>query len=545
MLPAGHGAIVVIRADGQVVGRGQVWRDEADGVVFAGALASAVDGAMAWSAARGPLPDGARHPLESAVISIELAGAPIPTRAATLAELSAEISPGLHGVGVRGPDGSVRAAFPSWLRTRDQDAASAVGPLAGELAGSVELGVASFDELRAAGMELFRFRTTEVVQPGPGEPGVLTVRGVRPVSDAEINAGTLRAMAAELSAHLAARAWTGPEAFGLSGPSDPTRGSPTAAFAAPAEQALTALALARFARTGSAGDAGVRGRAASAASWVLARLAQVEPGEDEPWADAVSAAACVAALGELPAAAVERSGDLRTLRERCVPVVRGAFDADGTRAFQASVPEAAGGLVALAHARLAAWGMVEPDAARSCLSAAVERGGAAGLAAQQPWITLGALAHEGTPGLELLRAGVQRLWSLQLRREQLGPEDADLAGGVALALPTGTPLPTWQMLRPLAGAAALLGVEQSAEEAAHDTVRLAAGLRFVRQLQADRCVASTYARPWAAVGGVRSAAWTRDQPLAASALGLLAVTLTLDGLERAAQAGQPGENTRE
>jgi len=103
---------------------------------------------------------------------------------------------------------------------------------------------------------------------------------------------------------------------------------------------------------------------------------------------------------------------------------------------------------------------------------------------------------------------------------------------------TGTPLPTWQCVRPLAFIATMLGDDRLTEpsERLIETARLLHALRFLRQLQADDSCGWMYPNPEMAIGGIRASTWDHTMPPDATSLTLLCVVEAIQSLERVAAA---------
>ena len=161
------------------------------------------------------------------------------------------------------------------------------------------------------------------------------------------------------------------------------------------------------------------------------------------------------------------------------------------------------------------------------------------------WADLALAAQTGIdpPSAPALRALRTRLLDLQLNDADLSDMDRDLAGGFVLDA-GGSPLPTWQSARPVALLGTMLGEPSltrgtlGSGEVVANLIDLSESLRFLAQLTAGERVAHMYADPAVAVGGVRTALWDQSMPLTASALGLLAVTESLESFE--AVAGRNG-----
>src|SRR5207249_4098581 len=94
---------------------------------------------------------------------------------------------------------------------------------------------------------------------------------------------------------------------------------------------------------------------------------------------------------------------------------------------------------------------------------------------------------------------------------------------------------TWNTARPLAFGATMLADQRLTgdKERGLELARVLAGLRFLRQLEADDATAWMYPNRSRALGGVRSAPWDQRMPPDASAMSLLAVCETMKYLDRA------------
>lgn len=539
-LPEAQAACVTVRLDGQILGRG----------VSAGADASRDTARAAAAEAIRHLPP-ALSPLERErlMVSVELSGALVPFHADTVAELTLGVSPGLEGVAVARGD-RFAAVFPSAMLTRG------VGPAVGVVSLVAELGEASQDalatpaQLRERGYSIYRFRTVHLAQPAPGEGAIFLHRGGR-VAETPGTAD-LRAMADAMAGYLLRARWPGIESYGLLGTLHPGKGRYDPPFAGPPEQAVVALALLRYAERRPGAE--LAAPANARARHLLEDLARVEDDERAPWGDPASAAACVVALAELGPDAVEGSAELTDLLTRCRGALEGAYDPAGS--FAEGLPQPAWGLIAhalvvdrtrLGNTRLS---LTQTEQAVRLVYRGTDH---RFLVGQLPWLGWAELeladAKGGPiPAAPALREVRRLVWDHQLRTTDLDHDDRDLAGGIVFTR-AATPLPTWQLTRPLAFLGTMLGREDltpgtpSAGEAPGELVRLLGSLRFVRQLMIDDAVAYTHERPQRSLGGVRAAPWDPSMPPEATALGLLATVETLgamDELGTRASAGGTG-----
>ena len=129
----------------------------------------------------------------------------------------------------------------------------------------------------------------------------------------------------------------------------------------------------------------------------------------------------------------------------------------------------------------------------------------------------------------------ERVQDNQIERGDMIEADRDLVGGFVLDA-GGSPLPTWQGLRPMGLLASMLGDPALTRgtlargEAGGQIIQLTESLRFLRQLMAEERLGHMYADPDLALGGVRASLWDQTMPLTGSALGLVTLAETLESL---------------
>jgi len=537
-LPETQAACVTVRLDGKIVARAVAARAHASRDTVRAAAADAIRGLPAALSSLDR---------ERLTVSVELAGALIPFPADSAAELTLGVSPGLEGIALAKGD-RFAAVFPSAMLTRGVGPAIAVVSLVTELGEDAKDALAKPAQLRARGYTIYRFRTVHLAQPGAGEGAIFLHRGGR-VADSPRTAD-LRAMADAMAGYLLGARWPGIEGYGLLGTLHPARGRYDPPFAGAPEQAVVSLALLRYAERRP--DTPLAPAARAQAEHLLEDLARIEDNERAPWADAPSAAACIVALAELGPDAVHESAPLTELLGKCRSALASAFDEK--TGYAEGLPQPAWGLIAHAlvvdRARLGStrlsWDAIE-RAVRSVYRDTDPRF----LVGQMPWLgwaelELADARAEPLSAAPALREVRRLVWDHQLRETDLDFNDRDLAGGVVFTR-AATPLPTWQLTRPLAFLATMLGREDLTPGSARggevpaELVRTLASLRFVRQLMVDDAVASAYERPDRTLGGVRSALWDPSMPPEATALGLLSVVETLGSLDEVVERGRSGE----
>jgi len=158
------------------------------------------------------------------------------------------------------------------------------------------------------------------------------------------------------------------------------------------------------------------------------------------------------------------------------------------------------------------------------------------LASRMPWLGWGELClpAPAIPAAPALREFRDRVYEHQLRAEAMDADHEDLSGGIVFTA-SRSPLPTCQTARVAAFLASAAGDARLTDPAERikEIARLAATLRFLRQLTADDACGFMYADPDRARGGVRVALWDQRQPLDATALTLIAACETLRAMENA------------
>jgi len=516
--PGVHLACVTVRLDGRVLGRGAALRSE-DGVASPHAQAARRAISRSRASLRAGL-DGEEPRWDDLsrriTIGLELGGEPAPISDAAARSAMLGTSPGVHAIVARLGD-RWGMMTPDEQITRGVTGRDALAALASALADDGGLLVAPIDEILALDLTLARARTVWIAQPRQGLGGTFLDRGGRFVTPGEIASGRLGAIAGDLASALRAHRWPGSERYGLAGTRDAVSGRCTPRIAPVFEQGLAVAALARH---GAAkGDRASAGLAAA----LMSELSIVEPGEPEPWADAVSSASVIIALRELERAGTPIGPELSELEARCAGAVERAFDAGS---FAPGVPPSARGLVAWAMVRLG-----DPRAERAVRRAysgtAPER-----LVTQMPFLGWAELELAGDADAVKARDALVRMrelmWAHQIRRGDVEPHDRDLRGGIVF---TGArnPEPTSGVLRPVAFACTMLGDERLTPGQLGDPAlsaqiaRLADAMRFVRQLSFDPSSAFLSALPEACVGGVRRSLWDWRIAPSDTALALLGV----------------------
>lgn len=539
---------VTLRHGGDIVGRGSAigWPDLNNPNTLALATQQALD---EW-ARRVPAPNDTlgdevrREQGRSAVISLELAGTPIPLDIKTYADAAILLEPGLDGVLVtvatKDNKASKSAAiFPEFMLVTGQAPADALRSAVSSLTGDPTLAIPGNAKgepsalIKDRGLAFYRFRVAHLVQTRPNDPPALLFRGSKLISDAEINTDSLRAFADRLARRLIAD--TTDEAKGIPKSYMPARDEAEES-ASSLDQLLIATALSRHARLGT--PMASASQAAAEAVYISALREEsivgsgIEPataGNVAREPEAPTAAAMVLAAHELR----------RPIPTVAAIAVRRSFAPD--IGWREAIPEPSRGLIALAFVILAMDEQTasDPLADRVRAEAAVRsifRDTPAALQVTHlPWLGWAEqmLAPVGRPiaSAAALRELRELVWQHQLTAADttLTP---DLQGGI-LFTKASTPLPTAQTARPLAflgGAIADLQLTDPPERIP-ELSRTIAGLRFIRQLSMDEASAYIAKRPERAMWGVRNSMWDQRQTAEAQLMSLLAVDETLRSVE--------------
>ncbi|MEO1583544.1 MAG: hypothetical protein AAFR96_03100 [Planctomycetota bacterium] len=483
------GACVTLRLRGRVVGRGtsiglgEQTLVQAARLAIADALPALIVSSDADAEARALLE------ARALVVSVELAGAPVPLAEQTYTEISASLSPGLDAVAV-GLGSAADAVFPLEMLASGQQAGSAASRLVSSISGDALTGLRQPSDLMAdARASFFRLRTSAVSQLRAGGAPKPLVRGGRLVELTDVaSRRALERFVDETAAWLAS--------LHDSDVYLPTNDS-VIEPASPAGQALRAFALARA--------IAVRGESVGLDRKSL--RAQIEQ-LNTP--DTTSRALANLARSELDMPMLE----LDPADDRGGPVSR-----------------------AIAAFALARAG--ERERAERLLKGLRRVENPAELVGAMPWLGWAeqAAAGEGEiPSAVALREMRRIVTDFQLTAADAGADNLDLVGGIVFT--SGTlPLPTWQSARPVAFLASMLSdgrlttpAEQDAELAS-----LLRSLRFLRQLAASEAEAFIYREPASALGGIRAAVWDQQMPTDASAMTLLALVETLESLDSMAR----------
>jgi hypothetical protein len=552
-IPRTGGAAIVLRQNGEVVGRGVDLSD--DGLaLWRAARAAWTEASARVQVERDALMEASlKQAAATLTISLELAGAPTPLLGDTYADLAAEIDPGLTGLAVRAGD-RIHAIFPATMLATGTTPDEAFGialleAFDGDKTRVMDdrLALLPPDSLRQhESVAYLKFKVSHLAQWSPNSPPTFLHRSSRIVGRDEITVPGMRTFADGMARHLLGRAWPGPDAYGMFGRLEPATGRYDPRFADAAEQAAAALALRRYSDTRGV-DRTTADAARDFARDLLTALAKVERDEIAPWNSPASAAACIVAYleGGRPLAADEVR--MAGLLPQCVAMVDGAFDAPS--GFAESVPPSARGLVAWALVRAAidSGDQAGRAKAQAAIRAVYTSTAPEMLVGQWPWLGWAELELAGPPGFQAevpaavaLRDTRELVWKHQLRSADLESQDADFEGGIVFTK-SRFPLPGWNTARPLAFLATMLGDPRltTPEERPAELVRMIEGIRFLRQLAVEEPSTFMFKGPAKrTLGGVRAAPWDIRMPPDATSLSLLTLCEALRSLDAMAPAGQ-------
>lgn len=554
--PAIGGASVLLRLDGEVVGRGARLVESGETISGNEAIRQAVSAAINEAERKAKVDNDAlraekvRSIAERVLISLELAGPLIPIDVQSYDQAEQELSPGLDGVAVRIGEHTA-SSFPGTMLSTNTMIRLGLSRAASQAGGDPKMGLDEpKDLIEKHGAKLYRFRVSHLAQTTRGAAPIFLLRGARIVDQADLTTGELREMADRIAEHLLTLAWPGDEAYGMSGGYDPANDRNDARFAGPIEQLTAAYALRRYAQSGMlppARSLELRGFS----DRILRDLKKIEPGELVPWEDPVASALwiVVASLDPVNAAGAQRTA----YPDECKRIVLTSFHS--LVGYAQNIPPAAKGLVALSLVELAAQekagGM--RDEAIVLAEAAVRRVYQDTPEGQRvstmPWLgwaelRLGQVKGEGAgddvPAAVALRQMRQTVWDHQISPlADVASESKgglpDVVGGVTFGpVVVGGGGVNWQTAQAIAFLPAMLADARltPAAERPLEIAKLLASLRYLRQLQADGTTEWMFGNRTRSLGGIRAATWDQRMPTDASSMTLLAVSEMLRVLEK-------------
>ncbi|MFG0256932.1 MAG: hypothetical protein ACF8GE_03415 [Phycisphaerales bacterium JB043] len=519
------GVCVTLRYEGVVVGRSVRMRADDE------ALVEAIREAMLESEYALPVWRDATQreqlmeiaPLVT--LDIQIATEMTPVLGGTVEEATREFSPGRHGVAARvGQD--IAGVFGGTMLSTNRLPSESLRSAMSEL----DLPLLPLAELREShGVIVYRFDALHLAQSEASEPAQFLRRGGRHRTMRDVNTRGLREMGDGLAAHLLMR--RDPSGGGaLRGTYEPwTHRYQNVEADDLYAQALSALALARWShvrRTQGLDSAGLMRVAVLVMEQLAARRQEVT-------SSASASSMYVIATRELSVDGVNLPPGVMALRAECLAFLQTKYHK--RRGFDGDVRVGERAMMCLA--------LAETPVGESAMERLLRDLGPTELTSAMPWLgwTTMVLAPENgeNESAVALRAMRELVWRHQLEEVLLPVPDRDLAGGIVFTS-SSNPLPTAQLVRPMAMLATMLGDRRltSEEELTGELTSLMRSMRFLQQLCAGESEGHMYVDPEAARWGVRSALWDQRMTLEHSAMGLLVVAETLDSVFRRTGSGR-------
>lgn len=511
---------VTLRLDGQIIGRGQVARDDADTVSIAQASLGAMAQARAW--VRDKSGDEPSEEQWSAIasrltLSVELALQAVPMRDSELGLPGLGLSPGVQGLVMRLGEQS-EIMTPDEMISLGFTVQQAAYAMATTLSGDGAMALASIGELIERGYSFSRFNTIWIAQQDANKGGVFLDRGGRVIEESSVGTKSVHDMGERIAAYLIAQQWPGSERYGMVGTRDVVSGRATPEVAPVYEQALVAHALLRFAEQS---DKPIHRRAREVALRLLDDLGTVQPGEPMPWDEGIGSAACMIALTH----ELDEDGtpEMIQLEIECREKLAQLYSPiDG---FSSEIPDGARGLVAWAFVR------AKDKNAEHAVRSVFRDTQPGQLVGQMPflgWAELELAAdNDQVPAASVLTKMRSRMWDHQITKSDLDWHDRDFTGAVVFTAGSNS-LPTSGNLRPIAMACTMLGDDRLTPgtiadgSMAVEIGKVASAMRFVDQLVMSDASGFVSRAPERCVGGVRASLWDWKVSPASSAIALLA-----------------------
>lgn len=446
-------------------------------------------------------------------VELEAAGPMEPLRGRTWERLAEQIDPGIDGIALRCGD-EMALLFPAQLRA--SGSAASVDRRFTALALELGLPYAEYDVLqRDFDARAYRFSAVHAVQRGPGRPIRMTHRGGFVVPPQDVTPHAIAEAADRLIDHMLSSLVAETDVIGLRGDYTPTADRYTPALAPPRDVLLVVAALGRYAATPGLVEHH-RSRAHTAARILLTATCDglAGAGETDRRLEVGTACMLVLAVADLPVAEYAAPLIAERLAD-AVATLRMLPDDPG------GLPDSAAALGGLALAIAADRGLGDPSMsahARRLLDRLWERTPAGAWPNLLPWATWAPTAPTDRDRTEEL---IQMLAAAQLGRDE-APAPDDLRGGIDLS-PRRSGRADAQSLRPGAAVARILTdhpVILTDEGKARAHGLLQGLLRFALQLAVRDEDLWAFPSPDRAIGGLRTAPWHADQPVAAQAMGL-------------------------
>lgn len=513
-LLAVQGCAVVIRLDGQVIGRGSVLAGAGSSADATLALAEAMREAERRSPVKLDGLDDAqrltrlRELAQQMTISVELAGPLVFLTSDTSPEVDGEAAWMIDGVAAR-LGTRIEGVFPSAMMLTNAAPSETLRQAVSRASQQPELGLLDPVTLRKEhGIVLYRFAVQHAVEPAPGATGELLYRGQRLISQAAIDEPGELATFADTLADALSRSWTA---------DSPLSGLGEQATASPRSAAAAAFAMRRYlAVRGERTPARVRERVEAS---ITAALARVNVKDTDTAAAPAQALRILAESGRGPAA-------------QTASLLAAAYSADR---FSDDLLPAARGLIALA--------LPEPQRAKATRAAFQDQTPGT-LVNLMPWLAWAEMqttpTDQAVPSAAALRQMRAAIWQNQLQPLDATASQQDLIGGI-LVPGSREPLPSWQTARIIAALCTMLGDPRltSPDERNAEIVRLLNATRFLRQLQVDRTLLWLCGNPGATLGASRPSVFDQRTSADATSMSLLAAVELMASIDKLANAPAP------
>ncbi len=537
-MPCVSGVSIILRHQARILGEGQDW--SGDALMLRRAMGRAL-GEVLSDASVSNVPEQMRNVVGGRLtIQLELAGKPTPTLGANFDQVVSRLTPGIDGVALRrGNDWQYE--FPShllsWNTARNLDQAF--------LRMAADLGLPAKDLPQLTRIDrvgAYRFKTFCLVQGDPAGTPFQVIRGDEIVPPGPLDVPTLVQAVDRLIQHIEAS--IGRELadgtvipIGLRGDYRSSTDQYRPLIAPSFDQAMVAMALARLSRCDSLPET-TRHIALDLAEQVIMDLAIKTSSEDDALVNPATCAAVVLAAAQAPS---NRDNTTTEFVEGAKAVVRSSFAGKDGFVLRSDdhketlrLPASKQALLAAAMATLFRQGRyVDHATAREAIDAAWKSGDEGRTIELSPWIIMAEQIIAGQSSqlahVDELKSLIDDLDGLQVLHS---PEDAGVEGGYAVPSRRGTPtLPDSQSLR-FGAAKAMAGKEEriGPVDPGDLMMRLQGFARFTRQLTARPSSAWAFPAPDRALGGIRESLIDNDQPVAAQAMGIMALAELLDAM---------------
>lgn len=566
-----RGASIILRLEGQIVGRGTVLKTGIMDPSQEHPLVTAAKTAMGEAASKLPgdrdaLRDERVKALAAQIqISLEVCGEPTPFTPLAFDVVDMDLKPGLDGVAVRMGD-HVESLFPATMLIRDQSPGDALAACIGLAASNPTLGIRTNPMTQPPAVAksheavFYHFRPWHVAQTAPAAPAKFLHRGSKVFAPRDLTMASLSAWGDAMAKRLVATSDIEP--LDQTDPPHPdakdriclylpgtirfAEGKTESARASLRQQTLVALALDRYAAivsgtpSDSASNGGIR-LLRDVLEHVPSKAPSVETDEDAISKD-IAYQTMLARLSYEQSFRPWHGKPGVSVVSRWDPVL------DINRIAAVDEQSPARKLSISSRAKLAYALALRKDARAEDHIKDVFRSASAGnLQDAMPWIGLADLTQATqagrAPAAALLREWREQIYARMIPPAAAGDDDADLAGGLAPGI--GKP-PTAESARSVIFIARMLREPLLTDDAekGKEISRLLAALRFLRQLTIDENSAYAASDLPATLWAVRRTAWDQRLDPEDSAMTLMAVCEAIDSLrgpqKRVGGQGQDG-----